>query len=49
MQINLDLSVEEVNQVLAALNIGLVEKIKNQAMAQIQAAQAPVTAPQATE
>jgi hypothetical protein len=41
MPINLQLTIEEVNQVLSALNVGLVDKIKNQAMAQIQAAQAP--------
>ena len=39
--IKLDLTIEEVNQVLSALNVGLVDKIKNQAMAQLQAAQAP--------
>ena len=37
MLINLQLTVEEINQVLAAMNAGLVEKIKAQAMAQIQA------------
>ena len=37
MLINLQLTVEEINQVLAAMNAGLVEKIKGQAMAQIQA------------
>jgi hypothetical protein len=41
MPINLQLTIEEVNQVLSALNVGLVDKIKNQAMAQIQAAQVP--------
>jgi hypothetical protein len=41
MLINLQLTIEEVNQVLSALNVGLVDKIKNQAMAQIQMAQAP--------
>lgn len=40
MEINLKLSVEEVNTLLGALNVGLVDKIKQQAMAQIQA-QAP--------
>ena len=39
MLINLQLSVEEVNEVLSALNITLVEKIKNQTIAQVQAAQ----------
>lgn len=39
--IKLDLTIEEVNQVLSALNVGLVDKIKNQAMAQLQAAQTP--------
>jgi hypothetical protein len=39
--IKLDLTIEEVNQVLSALNVGLVDKIKNQAVAQLQAAQAP--------
>jgi len=42
MEINLILSVDEINVLLGALNVGLVEKIKNQAMAQIQAQQAPV-------
>ena len=37
MLITLQLTVEEINQVLAAMNAGLVEKIKGQAMAQIQA------------
>jgi hypothetical protein len=41
MPINLQLTIEEVNQVLSALNVGLVDKIKNQAMAQIQVAQVP--------
>jgi len=41
MPINLQLTIEEVNQVLSALNVGLVDKIKNQAMAQIQASQVP--------
>jgi hypothetical protein len=41
MLINVQLTIEEVNQVLSALNVALVDKIKNQAMAQIQAAQAP--------
>jgi hypothetical protein len=41
MLINLQLTVEEVNQMLSALNVGLVDKIKTQALAQIQAAQAP--------
>ena len=41
MLINIQLSIEEVNQVLAALNVGLIDKIKNQAMTQIQAAQVP--------
>ena len=40
MEINLKLTIEEINQVLGALNVGLVDKIKAQAMAQIQAAQA---------
>jgi hypothetical protein len=41
MLINVQLTIEEVNQVLSALNVGLVDKIKTQAMAQLQAAQAP--------
>ena len=41
MQLNIQLTIEEVNQVLSALNVGLVDKIKNQAMAQIQAANPP--------
>lgn len=44
MEINLKLSVEEINVLLGALNVGLVEKIKNQALAQIQA-QTPVVEP----
>ena len=40
MEINLKLSVEEVNVLLGALNVGLVDKIKQQAVEQIQA-QAP--------
>ena len=40
MEINLKLSIDEVNEVLAALKVGLVEKIKLQAITQIQAAQA---------
>ena len=46
MLINLQLTIEEVNQVLGALNVGLVDKIKNQAMTQI-AAQAPKETPAA--
>jgi hypothetical protein len=42
MSIQLDLTVEEINVLLAALNVGLVDKIKQQAMAQITAQQAPV-------
>ena len=42
MEINLILTIEEINMLLGALNVGLVDKIKNQAMAQIQAQQAPV-------
>ena len=34
--INLQLTIEEVNQVLTALNVGLVDKIKAQAMTQLQ-------------
>ncbi len=34
--INLQLTIEEVNQVLGALNVGLVDKIKTQAMTQLQ-------------
>lgn len=45
MNINLQLTIEEVNQVLAAMNAGLVEKIKAQAMTQIQA-QEKANAPQ---
>lgn len=41
MLINVQLTIEEVNQVLSALNVGLVDKIKTQAMAQLQAAQVP--------
>ena len=41
MEINLKLSVEEINVLLGALNVGLVDKIKQQAMAQI-SAQTPV-------
>lgn len=47
MLINLQLTIEEVNQVLGALNVGLVDKIKNQAMTQIQASQAPKEVPAA--
>ena len=47
MLINLKLTVEEINQVLAAMNAGLVEKIKGQAMAQIQAQE--TTTPVAAE
>lgn len=42
MSIKLDLEVEEINILLGALNVGLVEKIKAQAIAQIQAQQAVV-------
>jgi hypothetical protein len=38
MILKIELSVEEVNVVLSALNVGLVEKIKSQAMAQLAAA-----------
>jgi hypothetical protein len=41
MLINLQLTLDEVNQVLSALNVNLVDKIKSQAMAKIQAAQTP--------
>ena len=44
--INLQLSIEEVNQILTALNVGLVDKIKSQAMTQLQVAP-PVEAPAA--
>jgi hypothetical protein len=47
MEINLKLSVEEINVLLGALNVGLVDKIKTQAMAQIAAQQAPVVEPAA--
>lgn len=42
MLLKLELSIEEVNEVLAALKVGLVEKIKAQAIAQLQAAPAEV-------
>jgi hypothetical protein len=42
MLLNIELSIEEVNVVLSALNVGLVEKIKAQAIAQLQAAQPAV-------
>jgi hypothetical protein len=45
MEINLKLSIEEINVLLGALNVGLVDKIKQQAMAQIAAQQAPVVEP----
>jgi hypothetical protein len=48
MEINLKLSVEEINLLLGALNVGLVDKIKQQAMAQI-AAQQPVVVEPVTE
>lgn len=34
--IDLQLTIEEVNQILSALNVGLVDKIKTQAMTQLQ-------------
>ena len=44
MLLNIELDIEEVNEVLSALKVGLVEKIKAQAIAQIQAAQPAVEA-----
>lgn len=44
--INLQLSIEEVNQILSALNVGLIDKIKSQAMTQLQVP-APVETPAA--
>jgi len=38
MLLNIELSIEEVNVVLSSLNVGLVEKIKAQAMTQLAAA-----------
>ena len=49
MLLNIELSVEEVNEVLAALKVGLVEKIKLQAITQIQAAQATKEVKEVTE
>ena len=45
MEINLKLSIEEINVLLGALNVNLVDKIKHQAMTQIQAAQAAAIEP----
>jgi len=45
MEINLKLSIEEINLLLGALNVGLVDKIKQQAMAQIAAQQTVVVEP----
>jgi hypothetical protein len=45
MEINLKLSIDEINVLLGALNVGLVDKIKQQAMTQINAQQAPVVEP----
>jgi hypothetical protein len=39
MLLNIELTPEEVNVVLSSLNVGLVEKIKTQAIMQLQATQ----------
>lgn len=49
MLIKLELTPEEVNVVLSSLNIGLVEKIKSQAIMQLQTAQTSEPVEEATE
>jgi hypothetical protein len=45
MEVNLKLTLEEINVLLGVLNVNLVDKIKHQAMVQIQAQQAAVVEP----